>query len=415
MTPAVADLPVVLADQMARSQRAAKVRALLLILPLLLFLLIIFIIPVATLLFRSVEDTEVRTALPATVAALKEWRTDQPVPDAAYSALMKELQAAKNTADVAPAATRLNYSLPGMRSLMMSTRARVQSLDQASGDARSVLQSISPKWTGAEPWVAIKQASGPLTVFYLLSALDLKRDIDGTIGRAPASQSAFLTSIGNTFEIALSVTLLALVFGFPFAFLLATVSDRTAGILMFLVLLPFMTATMVRALAWSIILGREGILNDALLKAGLTGAPLDLLYNRTAVYISLFHIFVPYMILPLYGVMKTVPQAHLRAAASLGAAPFTVFRRIYLPQIAPGLAAGGLLVFIQTLGVFVVPALLGGPQEQGLPVLIAHYVNKTVNWGLAAALSVILLLSVYVLYWLFVRLTKSASLSLDVR
>lgn len=414
MKSSAADL-VALADEVARSQRAAKVRALLLVLPLLLFLLAIFIIPVATLLFRSVEDTEVSTAFPVTVEVLKNWKIDQRVPDAAYSALVKELRAAKTTADVAPAATRLNYSLPGMRSLMMSARSRVQSADQPSGDARSVLQSISSKWAGPEPWAAIKQASGPLTVFYLLSALDLKRDIDGSIGRAPSSQSAFLTSIGNTFEIALGVTLLALVFGFPFAFLLATVSDRTASILMFLVLLPFMTATMVRALAWSIILGREGILNDAFLKAGLTSAPLDLLYNRTAVYISLFHIFVPYMILPLYGVMKTVPQTHMRAAASLGAAPFTVFRRIYLPQIAPGLAAGSLLVFIQTLGVFVVPALLGGPQEQGLPVLIAHYVNKTVNWGLAAALSVVLLLSVYLLYWLFVRLTKSASLSLDVR
>lgn len=223
-----------------------------------------------------------------------------------------------------------------------------------------------------------------------------------------------MPSILTTFTIALTVTILAIAFGFPFAYLMASASDRVAGILMFMVLLPFLTATMVRILAWGILLGREGVINSGLMALGLS-EPLDLLYNRTAVNIALLHIFVPYMVLPLYSVMKTVPQAHLRAAASLGATPLTVFRRVYLPQVAPGLAAGSLLVFIQCLGVFVVPAILGGAREQGLPVLIAHYVNKTLNWGLAAALSVILLVSVYLLYWLFVKLTKSATLSLGAR
>jgi len=413
--PDAADLPATLASRVSRSQRAANTRAFLLVLPLLLLLLVVFILPVAKLLVRSVEDGEVAGALPATVSALKGWTSGQSLPDSAYAALLQDMRAAKASADLAPAATRLNYSLPGMRALLMTTRSRVQSTEQDSGDPHSALLAISSKWATPEPWAAIKQASGPLTDFYLLAALDLKRDASGAIRKVPSSESAFLTSIQNTFEIALGVTLLCLAFGFPFAYLMSRTSDRIASIMIFVVLLPFMTATMVRALAWGIILGREGVINDFLLKAGLIGAPLDLLYNRTAVYVSLLHIFVPYMILPLYGVMKTVSHAQLRAAASLGAPPLTVFRRVYLPQITPGLAAGGLLVFIQTLGVFVVPALLGGSQEQGLPVLIAHYVNKTVNWGLAAALSVILLVSVYILYWLFVRLTKSVSLSLDMR
>ena len=168
---------------------------------------------------------------------------------------------------------------------------------------------------------------------------------------------------------------------------------------------------MVRTLAWAILLGREGIVNDGLLEAGLVSRPLDLLYNGISVHLALVHIFMPYMVLPLYSVMRTVPASQMRAAASLGATPWTAFRRIFLPQVAPGIAAGCLLVFIHSLGVFVVPALLGGPREQGLPVLIVTYVSKTPNWGLAAALSLLLLVSVYVLYWLFVRLTKSTTLS----
>ena len=113
------------------------------------------------------------------------------------------------------------------------------------------------------------------------------------------------------------------------------------------------------------------------------------------------------MVFPLYSAMKNVPQTHLRAAASLGASPHIAFWRVFLPQVAPGLAAGSLLVFIQCLGVFVVPAILGGPDNRNLPMLINFYVSDTLNWGLAAALSILLLVSVGAFYWLFVSLTKN--------
>ncbi|MBD0417440.1 ABC transporter permease [Oryzicola mucosus] len=407
-------MPNIARDQ-ARSERAAKFRALMLVVPILLFLLVVFIGPVVKLLSRSVDDRDVASALPQTAQALAEWRWGTPLPDAAYGAMVGDLRAASTPANLAPAAGRLNYSLPGMRALLMTTRTKLQALDRPEADPKSILISLSAKWAEPATWANIRQAAGPITDFYLLTAVDLKRDFDGSIARVPPSQSSFLPSIRTTFVIAFTVTLLAIVFGFPFAYLMASATERVAGIMMFVVLLPFLTATMVRILAWGILLGREGVINYGLLSSGLVDGPLDLLYNRTAVNIALLHIFVPYMILPLYSVMKTVPLSHMRAAASLGAPPFTAFRRVYLPQIAPGLAAGSLLVFIQCLGVFVVPAILGGAQEQGLPSLIAHYVNKTLNWGLAAALSVILLVSVYLVYWLFVTLTKSASLSLGTR
>jgi putative spermidine/putrescine transport system permease protein len=407
-----------LAWNLARSQRAATLRALLLLLPLVVFLLLVFIVPVLTFLSRSVVDHEVQRALPSTTLVLQNWKPGHPVPDPAYAALMADFKRMKSGSDVAAAATRLNYSLPGMRTLIMGTSSTLMRRSSQGSenpattlDPRSVLAAISPKWNNVETWATIKQAGGPLTDFYFLSSFDLRRTPGGAVERAPASERAFLQAVERTFEIAAGVTLLAIMFGFPFAYLMATSSERIARMLMIVVLLPFWTAIMVRVLSWLVLLGREGIINNTLEGAGLINGPLDILYGRSSVYVALVHIFVPYMVLPLYSVMKTIPQSHLRAAASLGAPPRVVFRRVYLPQVMPGLAAGALLVFIQCLGVFVVPAILGGPDEQGLPMLITFYVNKTLNWGLAAALAVVLLISVYIFYWLFVALTKSAKLS----
>ena len=366
----------------------------------------------AKLLSLSFIDNSVGRTLPSTIRSLKAWNSAMPVPIGAYEALVDDLARASTGAEVVDAATRLNYATPGMRALLISTRRRISSAVESFPDARKALLDISAKWGEPATWATIKQADGPLTDFYLLSAVDLKRGVDGSIERAPPSQSAFLQATRRTFQIAFGVTFLAILFGFPFAYFMATTSKRATAIMMFMILLPFMTSMMIRILAWVILLGRGGVINHALLSSGITQSPVDLLYNRISVYVALLYIFVPYFVLPLYGVMKTVSQSQMRAAASLGATPWVAFYRVYLPQVAPGIAAGALLVFIQCLGVFVVPAILGGPQEQGLPVLIAHYVDKTLNWGLAAALSVILLVSVYILYWAFVKLTKSVSLNI---
>ncbi|WP_282584169.1 ABC transporter permease [Lichenifustis flavocetrariae] len=392
-----------------RSQRAAQLRAIGLILPLVVFLILVFIVPIGMLLSRSVSDLAVPRALPATVAALAGWTPAKEIPPQVYPALVEDIGSAPQML-FGDAAARLETGTPGMRALMMKTRSRLQGA--APSDARKALTGISPKWDTMEGWVAIKQASGPLTDHYLLTALDLHRDELGKVTRVVAYERVFLAAIGRTFGIAFTVTALALLLGFPFAFLAATSSDRVSRILLFTVLLPFWTAMLVRALSWSVLLQRTGIINDALLRLGLVREPLDLMYNRFALCIALIHIFLPYMVLPLYSVMKTIPPQHMRAAASLGARPWMAFRRVYLPQVVPGIGAGALLVFIQCLGVFVVPALLGGPNDQGLPYYIAFYVNRVLNWGLAAALSVILLLSVAVLYALYVRLSGKSAMVL---
>jgi putative spermidine/putrescine transport system permease protein len=393
-----------------RSRRMNKLRAFGLVLPLAVFLLLVFLSPIAILLSRSVSEPAVGPVLPLTIEALRGWDGTSPPPDEAYEALIKDLRNVPSAQILAQAAARLNYSVPGMRSLLASTRSKLEKAE--SGNARDILLGISEKWGEVEPWAAIWQARGPYTDYYLLASLDLRRDATGAIVGAPESERVFIPAIVRTFEISIGVTVLTLLIGFPFAYLASTLSAGWARIMMFVVLLPFWTAVMVRTLSWAVLLQKEGIINQALWSLGLISEPVPLMFSRFAVYIGLVHIFLPYMVLPLYSVMCTVPGSYMRAAASLGATPFTAFRRVYLPQVGPGIAAGCTLVFIQCLGVFVIPAILGGPDDQGIPFFVAFYVNRTLNWGLAASLSIILLACVLIFYWLFRRLSGDTSFRL---
>jgi putative spermidine/putrescine transport system permease protein len=200
---------------------------------------------------------------------------------------------------------------------------------------------------------------------------------------------------------------LCLLLGYPLAYWLSTMSARSANILMILVLVPFWTSVLVRVAAWIVLLQREGLVNKALLGLNLVAEPLTLLFNRTGVVISMTHILLPFMILPLYSVMKSVPPTYLRAAVSLGSPPLAAFFRVYVPQTWPGIAAGALLVFIVCLGYYVTPALLGGADDQMLSYYIAQYTNVDINWGMACALGGLLLGATLVLYALYRKVVKS--------
>ena len=161
---------------------------------------------------------------------------------------------------------------------------------------------------------------------------------------------------------------------------------------------------LVRTTAWVVLLQREGVVNSALLQMGLLAEPLTLLYTRFAVYAAMVHVLLPFLVLPLYAVMKGIPKSHVRAAESLGATPWTAFVRVYLPQTLPGVGAGVLMVFIQALGYYITPALVGGAGDQMVSYFIAFYATKTINWGMAAALSMLLLAATTVLYAVYSRL-----------
>jgi len=201
----------------------------------------------------------------------------------------------------------------------------------------------------------------------------------------------YLQVIGRTFRTSALVTLICLALGYPLAYLLATLRPRIARLLLIVVILPFFTSIIVRTYAWMVLLGRNGLVNQYLTWLGLTDAPLPLLYNQGGVLIGMSYVLLPYMILTVYSVMLGIDPGFIRAAHSLGASRWQAFRRVFLPLSLPGIAGGTLLVFILSLGFFITPALMGGPSDVMIAMLIEREVEFTLNWSFASALAVILL------------------------
>ena len=374
-----------------------QLRPALLIAPLALFLLLTFLVPITALLTRAVVDTDVAEILPQVSARMRHWDGRALPGEATFAALADDLRAARASGRLAPAATRLNYDVSGYRSLLFATARRLPE-GALQPSARAALVAVDARWAALDTWAALHRASGPTTSLFALAALDLRSAPDGRIVSAPVDQAVFVPILGRTLAIAGGVTLVCLLLGYPLAYLLASLPERTANLLMVCVLLPFWVSLLVRTTAWVVLLQREGVINAALLQAGVLTEPLTLLYTRAAVYAAMVHVLLPFLVLPLYAVMKTIAPTHVRAAASLGAAPWTAFRRVYLPQTLPGVGAGALMVFIQALGYYITPALVGGGADQMLSAFVATYTTDTGNWGLAAALGLLLLATTGVLY-----------------
>ena len=396
------DAAAALRRALKRSGRREQLRAAALVLPLFLFLLATFIVPIAAMLGRALFDREVGEILPRVTAELAHWDGRELPPDAAYAALIEDVRAAREAGTLASAATRLNYDVAGFRSLLFATGRRLGG--EVTGSPREILGAIDPKWNDRETWAVIRRAGGPLTDFYLLAALDLRRDASDAITATPPEQAVFRNVLGRTLWISGVVTLVCLLLGYPVAYFIARQPPGRAAMLLFLVLLPFWTSLLVRTVAWVVLLQREGILNNLMLSLGLVAEPVRMIFNRFAVYVAMVHVLLPFMVLPLYAVMKGISPSYLRAASSLGATPLTAFRRVYVPQTLPGVGAGCLMVFIQALGYYITPALVGGADDQMISYFIAFYASKTVNWGMAAALSIMLLAATLALYAVYDRM-----------
>ena len=354
--------PAQLRRALRRSERREQWRAALLVLPLFAFLLASFIVPIGSMLARAVFDSEVGHILPRVSGELRRWDGRDLPPDSAFAAMVADLRAAREAGTLASAATRLNYDIAGFRTLLITSGRRVA--DAPVDAPRQALLDIDPKWGERDTWAAIRRAGGPATDFYLLAALDLRRDADNAIGPAPAAESVFRNVLARTLWISTVVTLACLLLGYPVALFIARQPPQRAALFLFLVLLPFWTSLLVRTVAWVVLLQREGILNNLLMSLGLVHEPLRMIFNRFAVYVAMVHVLLPFMVLPLFAVMKSISPSYERAAASLGAPPFTTFRRVFLPQTMPGIGAGCLMVFIQALGYYITPALVGGADAQ---------------------------------------------------
>ena len=410
-----AALPLTTADgrplksALAAAQARARRRAFFLVLPLLAFVLLTFVIPIGQMLHRSIYHD----GFSANAPAVSAWFAANPgtAPDeAAYAALAEDFKAMKAAKTAGEAGTRVNYTLPESRSLFTKT---ARDADDLAPPYKDAFLAIDPKWGDAAVWEAMRTSSSAYTADFYLIGADLERGADGSIHRVQENQRIYIYLFLKTFVLSAVITGICLLLAFPVAHLLATLPMAKANLLMILVLLPFWTSLLVRTTSWIVLLQGQGVVNEMLVSLGLVpdDARLKMIYNQTGTIIVMTHILLPFMILPLYSVMRVIPPSYARAARSLGATSWTTFRRIYLPQTLPGIGAGSLLVFILAVGYYITPALVGGADGQLFSNLIQFHMSKS-NWSMAAALSAMLLLGVLLLYWLYDRLVGIDNLKL---
>ena len=389
--------------KLRRAERMRKVWALALVAPLFLFLVAGFIVPIISLLSLSVEDPEVSEALPRTAAAFSAWDGDGFPPAEIMKIFAEELSEASR-GEFGRVSKRLNYESSGFKSMLKRTVRKSGELRELPlADIHAGFVDVDDDWADPFFWRAVKNASVPYTDYYMLWSVDRKRDAQGEITRVDEGRAIYVDVLIRTVEISFAVTFLCFVLGLPIAYLLATLPTRTSNLLLILVLLPFWTSLLVRTTSWLVLLQNEGLVNNAAIWIGLWNEPQELIRNRFGVYVAMVHILLPFMVLPMYSVMKTINPWHMRAAASLGAPGWKAFLRVFFPQCMPGVGAGTLLVFILSLGYYITPALVGGPGDQMISYWIVQNMGRNANWGLGAALSVVLLALTMVMFFIYNR------------
>lgn len=397
---------VPLKKQIARALFKQKIRALLLIAPLLIFILITFVIPITDMLLRSIDNSIVSETLPQTTASLENWdpKTGQLPDEASYAALYQDLKTAVEQKNHTKLGTRLNYENSGMSSLFRKVGKDVNKM-KADVSYKEQFLAADKAWGDLKTWSLFKLYSPEYTNGYFLAALDMKKTVDG-VEMLPASDRIYLNLFARTIFMSVIITALCLLLGYPIAWLLANLPMRISNLLMILVLLPFWTSLLVRTSAWKVLLQQQGVVNDILVWLGVisNSGRLELINNQLGTLIAMTHILLPFMILPLYSVMRTIPPSYLRAAKSLGATDWTAFWRVYFPQTVAGIGAGAILTFILAIGYYITPELVGGTQGTFISNRIAYHISSSLNWGMAAALGTILLTLVLVLYWVYDRI-----------
>ncbi len=381
-----------------------RLRATALTLPLVAFIGITFVAPLATMLARSVHDPVVADALPRTVALLQDWDGHSVPSEAVFATAAAEFAAAREARTLGRLATRINRIESGLRSIITRTDRRLRNAEPTSW--RDAMIEAADAWREPSTWRAIRRAGDRFTSRHYLHALDLQRDDNDDVALQPPERRIYMALLGRTLAVSVGVTVLCLVLGYPVAYLIAHAPEGRANLLLLLVLVPFWTSLLVRTTSWIVLLQSQGVINDLLVTLGLIGDDerLAMIYNMTGTVVAMTHVLLPFMVLPLYSVMRTIPATHMSAAESLGASFPTAFRRVYWPQTLPGVGAGSLLVFILAIGYYITPALVGGRTGQLISNMIAYHMQQSLNWGLAAALGGILLVCVIGLYVLYDRL-----------
>lgn len=377
-------------------------RSLFLLAPLLVFLIGFFVWPLFSMMSQAVSDPAVLRLLPRSAEVLRDWDRKSPPTMPMQAALMEDLKAVDDDQALGDMVRRLNSARSGFRTLMGKTTSALADAENPPAD----LVSIDKRWEKPEFWLAIADALSPYTDRNLLAAVDLGRNAAGSIEQLPPDQSVNRVILVRTFWIAALVTFACACIGYPYAIIAASLSGWKRDLMLGAVLLPLWTSLLVRTAAWFILLQEQGLINDLLRGIGLIDAPLALIFNRTGVIIAMTHVLLPFMVLPIYSVLITIPKNLMPAAASLGAHPLRAFLRVLLPLSLRGVASGSLLVFISAIGYYITPALIGGPGDQMISSIIAFYATGSANWGMAGALGVVLLVATLLLYSVYARLSS---------
>lgn len=389
----------------------SKLQASALVLPAVLFLVIMFIIPIGQMMLRSIDDKLVNQFLPRTFEIFEQWdQSDLPSEDM-YEAMFLDVTTAHKTL-MGRATIRMNYEVSGWRSLIKKSSREFKKVEE--GPYKDVMIKIHKRWGEIKYWQSLGAMADNYTFGYYLNSFDLKFDGAKNVIEQPENRQVYNLLWWRTFVVSLLVTFFCVLLGYPVAYLLATLPLRISNLLMICVLMPFWTSLLVRIVAWMIMLQQEGVVNNVLVGIGLLSDDnrLAMMYNFTGTIIVMTQILLPFMILPIYSVMKGISPNYMRAAQNLGAAPSLAFIRVYIPQSLPGVGAGVILVFIIAIGYYITPELVGGKDGRLIGNMVAYHMQNSLNWGLASAMGLILLTGILVLYWLYDKLTGSAGMKM---
>jgi len=437
---------VPLKESLKKSLRRTKIRSFLLLLAPLLFLLIMFVTPIGSLLSRSVDDTSINIVLPETFVQYELWEDKSQIPnEEMFAAVINDIRVTHKMEDsrgknigknlLGKAGTRMTYEFSGWRSLLLKTVKSATAVDKKSKEEVKPYKWEAPykekmikrdkRWGKVEFWQSLGAMKDPYTMGYYLNAVDLRYDANKNIIEKKQHLKIYKTIWMRTLQVSLMVTIFCLILAYPVSYLLATLPMRTSNLLMICVLMPFWTSLLVRIVAWMIMLQQNGVVNDTLVGIlpcfeGMVNLPffgetnidlcfsdedrIPMMYNFTGTIIVMTQVLLPFMILPIYSVMRGIPPSYMKAAQNLGATPTRAFIRVYMPQSVPGIGAGCILVFIVAIGYYITPELVGGKDGLMIGNFVAREMQQTLNWGLAAAMGAILLAAVLILYWAYDRL-----------
>jgi len=390
-----------------KAEKKNKIKAFLLVAPLLLFLIITYIFPIGEMFTRSIDDKMITNMLPKTFKEMESWDGQELPPEEVFSAFYYDYKALVEKQEHGKLGQRLNKEKNGFNSTTkrLFRNIKRKKIDESISIKEQIIK-VHPNWNKVEYWQAIKRTAPPYTLAKYLKGMDMYYAPDGSIVQVDEDRRIHRILWLRTLEIAFFVTLFCFLMGYPIAHLLATLPMKYSNLLMICVLLPFWTSLLVRTASWMILLQQQGVVNDFFVMIGLVANDNrpEMMYNKVGTYVAMTQILLPFMVLPLYSVMKTISPSLMRAGKSLGGTPFVAFWKVYFPLTIPGIGAGCLLVFILAIGYYITPALVGGASGTLISNQIAFHMKQTLDWSFASAMGLMLLTGVLVIYWIYNKL-----------